>query len=74
MKNQHTPLFNLTAKLLKSFFLAIFGFVIAYILSMSFGALDIFVMLLPFVGKWFCKLGIILLCLITTTVILESLR
>ncbi len=65
---------KLTAKLIKSFFLAILAFVIAYVLSMSFGALDIFVMLLPFVGNWFYKLGMILLCLITITVILESLR
>ncbi|MBW4596255.1 MAG: hypothetical protein KME46_25955 [Brasilonema angustatum HA4187-MV1] len=73
-KNQYSRLFKLTAKLLKYFLLAIFTFVIACILSMGFGALNIFAVLLPFAGNWFCKLGILLLCLMTTTIILESLR
>lgn len=72
--NQYSRLFKLTVKFLKYFLLAIFGFAIAYILSMSFGALNIVAVLLPFAGNWFGKLGIILLCLITTTIILESLR
>ncbi|WP_088242136.1 hypothetical protein, partial [Calothrix rhizosoleniae] len=66
--NQYSSLFKLTAKLLKYFLLGIFSFAIAYILSMSFGGLNIFVALLSFIGDWFCKLGIILLCLMTTTI------
>ncbi|MDZ8184999.1 MAG: hypothetical protein RMX96_09110 [Nostoc sp. ChiSLP02] len=73
-KNQYSPLFRLTTMLIKSCLLAIFGFTIAYILSMGFGALHIFVALLPFVGNWFPKLAIILLCFIITTVVWESLR
>ncbi|MDZ7969135.1 MAG: hypothetical protein RM368_29995 [Nostoc sp. DedSLP03] len=72
--NQYSRLFKLTAKFLKYFLLAIFAFAIACILSMSFGAVNIVTVLLPFAGNWFYKLGIILLCLMTTTVILESLR
>ncbi|NEU73955.1 hypothetical protein PI95_015665 [Hassallia byssoidea VB512170] len=72
--NQYSRLFKLTAKFLKYFLLAIFGFAIAYILSMSFGALNIVAVLLPFAGNWFSKLGILLLCLMTTTIIIESLR
>ncbi|MBG1263804.1 MULTISPECIES: hypothetical protein [Nostoc] len=73
-KNQDSRLFKLTAKFLKYFLLGIFWFTIVYILSMSFEALSIVVVLLPFVGNLFCKLGIILLCLMTITIILESLR
>ncbi len=72
--NQYSPLFKLTVKFLKYFLLAIFAFVITCILSMSFGALDFVAALLPFIGNWFYKLGVILLCLMTITVILESLR
>ncbi|BAZ71261.1 hypothetical protein NIES4106_60580 (plasmid) [Fischerella sp. NIES-4106] len=72
--NHYSPLFKLTAKFLKYFLLAIFAFVITCILSMSFGALDIVAVLLLFVGNWFYKLAVILLCLMTVTVILESLR
>ncbi|MBD2603503.1 hypothetical protein H6G81_02895 [Scytonema hofmannii FACHB-248] len=32
---------------------------IAYVLSISFGALNIFAMLLPFAEDWFGRLGII---------------
>ncbi|WP_322728281.1 hypothetical protein [Nostoc sp. ChiQUE01b] len=73
-KNQDTPLLRITLILIKSSLLAIFCLAIAYILSIGFEALHIFVMLLPFVGKCFYKLGIMLLCLILTTVVLESLR
>ncbi|AFY35130.1 hypothetical protein [Calothrix sp. PCC 7507] len=73
-KNQYSRLFQLTAKFLKYFLLGLFWFTIAYLLSVSFGALDIFTVLLPIARYCFSKLGIILLCLMTTTIILESLR
>ena len=72
--NQYSFLFKLTAKFLKYFLVAIFWFAIGYILSMTFGVLNIVAVLLPFAGHLFCKLGIILLCLMTITIILESLR
>ncbi|MGI2907236.1 hypothetical protein [Tolypothrix sp. VBCCA 56010] len=72
--NQYSRLFKLTVKFLKYFLLGIFGLAIAYILSMSFGALNFVAVLLPFAGNWFSKLGILLLCLMTTTIIIESLR
>ena len=72
--NQYSRLFKLTVKFLKYFLLGIFGFAIAYILSICFGALHLVIMLLPLIGDCFVKLGIILLCLITITMIVESLR
>ncbi|MBW4616180.1 MAG: hypothetical protein KME21_23475 [Desmonostoc vinosum HA7617-LM4] len=73
-KNHYSRLFKLTTKFLKYFLLSLFWFAIAYIVSISFGALNVFAVLLSFVGHWFYKLGVILLCLITITIILESLR
>ena len=72
--NHYSRLFKFTVKFLKYFLLAIFGFAIAYVLSISFGGLNIVAVLLPFAGDWFGKLGIILFCLMTTSIIFESLR
>lgn len=73
-KNRYSLLLSLTAKLIKMFFLTIFGFVIAYIVSITIGAADIFGLLLLYVGNWFVKLATLLICLIITAVFLESLR
>jgi hypothetical protein len=73
-KNRDSFLFKLTAKSLKYFLLTIFGFVLAYILSVSFGAVNIVAILLSLASSLFLNLGIVLLCLMTTTVIVESLR
>ncbi len=72
--NQHSPLFQFASKFLKYFLLTLVGFAIAYVMSTSIGALNIAVMLLPIVGYWVCRLAILLLCLIATAIIFESLR
>ncbi|NJR75665.1 MAG: hypothetical protein HC773_22700 [Scytonema sp. CRU_2_7] len=54
--------------------IVIFGFAIAYIMSLCFGILHIAVMLLPLVGSWFWRVGVLLLCLLAMAVIVESLR
>ncbi|ARV63067.1 hypothetical protein BZZ01_16300 [Nostocales cyanobacterium HT-58-2] len=68
------PLLKLVSKCLKYFLIAIFGFAIAYIMSLSFGVLPIAAMLLPHIASWFWRLGILLLGLIAVAMILESLR
>jgi hypothetical protein len=72
--NQYSPLFRLASKCLKYFFLVLFGFAIAYILSMSLGLLHIIPMLIYLLQHWCLPLGIILLSMLTTAVILESFR
>ena len=73
-KKPYSFLLSLSAKLIKIFFLTIFGFAIAYILSSTIGAVDIFELLLSYLGKWFVKLATMLICLTITAVFLESLR
>lgn len=73
-QNHHSRLFKLTTQFIKFFLLAIFGFGIVCILSMSFGVLSIVAGLLPLLGDLFYKFGILLLCLIIITAVLESLR
>jgi hypothetical protein len=72
--DDRSRLLKWASKCLKYFLLVIFGFAIAYVISMSFGVLHIAVTLLPFVASWFARIGILLLCLLTTAVILESSR
>lgn len=72
--NQYSPLFRLAFKLLKYFLLVMFGFAIAYVISMIFGMLPIAAMILPIVVNGFLRVGIVLLCLIALVMIIESLR
>ncbi|BAY47853.1 hypothetical protein SAMD00079811_54720 [Scytonema sp. HK-05] len=72
--NDRSRLLKLASKCLKYFLIVIFGFAIAYIMSMSFGILHIAAMLLPLVGSWFLRVGILLLCLLAVAVISESVR
>jgi hypothetical protein len=51
-----------------------FGFAIAYVISIIFGVSYIDSMLLAIVVNGFLRVGIVLLCLIAVVMILESLR
>ncbi len=72
--NQYSPLFRLASKSLKFFLWVLFGFAIAYSLSSALGILQIIPLFLYILQHLFLPLGIILLCLITTAVIIESWR
>lgn len=72
--NPYSPLFRLAFKLLKYFLLVMFGFAIAYVMSMIFGMLPIAAMILPIVVNGFLRVGIVLLCLIALVMVIESLR
>jgi hypothetical protein len=72
--SNQTPLLRLAGKSLKYFLLVLFGFAITYALSSAFGIFH-FLPILGFILQQFLfPVGIILLCLITIAVILESLR
>ncbi|MDZ8227407.1 MULTISPECIES: hypothetical protein [unclassified Nostoc] len=72
--NQDTLLFRFASKSLKYFLLVLVGIAIAYVLSSGLGILQIIPILLYLLQQFLLPLGIILLCLITTAIILESLR
>ncbi|WP_193195784.1 hypothetical protein [Nostoc sp. MG11] len=72
--NQDTLLFRLASKSLKYFLLMLFGFAIAYALSSGLRVFHILPILVYLLQQFMLPLGIILLCLITITVIFESLR
>jgi predicted histidine transporter YuiF (NhaC family) len=66
--HNNSHLFRLTSKLLKYFLLALFGLANAYVLSLSFGTLNIAATLL------IVPLGIALLSLVAVVIIVKSLR
>ncbi|MEH2373860.1 hypothetical protein [Nostoc sp.] len=72
--NQDTLLFRFASKSLKYFLWVLFGIAIAYVLSSGLGILQIIPILLYILQQFLLPLGIMLLCLITTAVIIESLR
>ncbi|MBW4616853.1 MAG: hypothetical protein KME21_27140 [Desmonostoc vinosum HA7617-LM4] len=72
--NQDTLLFRLAAKCLKYFLLVLFGIAIAYVLSIGLGILHFIPVLMYMLQQLLLPVGVILLCLITVTVIFESLR
>ncbi|WP_427162354.1 hypothetical protein ACQFX9_12815 [Aliinostoc sp. HNIBRCY26] len=75
MNTHHdTILFRFTSKSLKYFLLMLFGFAIVYALSHALGVLHIIPALVFILQHLFVPLGVILLCLITVTVLFESLR
>ncbi|MEI2581039.1 hypothetical protein [Scytonema sp. PRP1] len=70
---QDSRLLRLVSRFLKYFLLILFGFAIAYVMSITFGVVNI-ALILPLVFDWVGRLGLILFCLIAITVIFESLR
>ncbi|BAZ25868.1 hypothetical protein NIES4073_67740 [Kalymmatonema gypsitolerans NIES-4073] len=70
---QDSRLLRLVSRFLKYFLLILFGFAIAYVVSITFGVVNI-ALILPLVFDWVGRLGLILFCLIAITVIFESLR
>ncbi|MDJ0693239.1 hypothetical protein [Mastigocoleus sp. MO_188.B34] len=73
-KHQHTYLFRFVSHFIKFFLLALFGLTIAYVMSVVFDRSDWANTLFPIVFDWMRRLGIILLCLIAATMVVESLR
>ncbi|NWF61409.1 MAG: hypothetical protein HXY43_19700 [Fischerella sp.] len=67
-------LFRLACVFLKYFLLALVGLAIAYVLSSPFGGIGIAAMLFPYVVDLVMRFGIVLFCVIATTIIFESVR
>ena len=74
LTNDHNPLLKLVFKGFKYFLLALVGFAIAYVISIILGGTQIVNPLLPLLGDWVLRLGIILFCVMVTAIIVESLR
>ena len=74
IRNKYSRLFQFTFRFIKYFFLVLIGFSIAFVLATGVGYFSMAIQLLPFVFAGIRRVGIILLCLIIATMIVESLR
>ncbi|BAY13558.1 hypothetical protein [Calothrix sp. NIES-2098] len=74
MKTQENNnfLFRLASRILKYLLLFISGLAIALVMSTSFGASHLIMMLLPLIGQWLGRLALILLGLFAAAMIVES--
>jgi len=72
--NHHSRLFRLSYRLLKYFLLLLFGFALACILSMILGAPGIAALLISTFSNWLFRLASLVLILMATAIILESIR
>ncbi|WP_017651476.1 hypothetical protein [Fortiea contorta] len=72
--HQYTPLLRLAFKSMKYFLWMLFGLAIAYALSSGLGIANMLPALIYLLQNLLVPLGLILLCLITTAVIVESWR
>jgi hypothetical protein len=74
IRNKYSPLFKLTFRFIKYFFLVLIGCSIAFILATGVGILGMTTELFSLVFAGIRYMGIVLLCLIAITMIIESLR
>lgn len=72
--NQYSSLFRLALKCLKYFAWILFGLAIAYTLTIGLGMLHLTPILTYLWQNLFVPIGLILLCLMTTAIIVESWR
>ncbi len=73
-ENEPNLLFRVISKSLKYFLLALAGFGIVFLVSITFGAIHLMNPLLPLLGGLIVRVGAILLSLLAITMIHESLR
>ncbi len=71
---QHGYLFRLASKVLKYFLLGLFGLGIACLLSVVLGAFPLVEILISLLGRWLVRVTVIVVCLMATAVVIESIR
>jgi hypothetical protein len=72
--NHHSSMFHLASKLLKYYFLGLFGFTVICLASVIIGAFPMIQPLLPSLSEWLVRLAAFTLCFLATAIIVESLR
>ena len=72
--HHRTWLFIFTTKVIKYLLLALFSFAMVCLVTPIFSGFQTVEILFNLVGQWFRRLGIIALCLMGSSVVVESLR
>ena len=71
---QRTWLFIFTTKVIKFLLLALFSFALICLVTPIFSSFQTIEILFDMVGVWFWRLAIVTLCLMGSSVVVESLR
>ncbi|KAM3090282.1 hypothetical protein ACKFKG_30285 [Phormidesmis sp. 146-35] len=71
---QHGWLFRFASKVLKYFLLSLFGLGITCLLSVVLAAFPLVEVLISLFGWWLVRITIIVVCLMATAVVIESVR
>jgi len=76
MKSPHhySWLFRFVSKVLKYFLLGLFGLGIACLLAGVLGASSLFSILMSFLKQWLIRVTVIVVCLLATVVVSESMQ
>jgi hypothetical protein len=72
--HQHVWLFRFASKVLKFFLLSLFGLGITCLLSVVLGILPLLEILINSLGWWLVRITVVIVCLMATAVLLESIR
>uniref|UniRef100_A0A832M4Q3 Uncharacterized protein n=1 Tax=Oscillatoriales cyanobacterium SpSt-402 TaxID=2282168 RepID=A0A832M4Q3_9CYAN len=72
--HQHGWLFRFASKVLKYFLLGLFGLGITCLLSIVLGAFPLFEILISLLGWCLVRITVIVVCLMATAVVIESVR
>lgn len=76
MKSPHhySWLFHFASKVLKYFLLSLFGVGIACLLSAALGAFSVVGILMSFLEQWLVRIAVVVMCLLATAVVYESIH
>jgi hypothetical protein len=72
--HQHGYLFRFASKVLKFFGFGLFGLGIACLLSIVFGAFPLVEVLISLLRQWLVRVTVVVICLMATAVVIESVR
>lgn len=67
-------MFNFITKLLRYYFLFLFGFVIACLLTALLGQFHLVEMVMLLIGKELLRLAMVIFCLLAMAIVFESLH
>lgn len=72
--HQYSWLLRFASKVLKYFLLGLFGVGITCLLSAVLGAFSVIKILMSFLEQWLVRIAVVVVCLLATTVVCESIQ
>jgi hypothetical protein len=73
-RDRYSWLLRFASKVLKYFLLGLFGVGIVYLLSAVLGAFSVVGILMSLLEQWLVRVTVVVVCLLATVVVSESMR